>query len=114
MNNARVGWSYVGIASMTVSIYAIISTAYKYGIKSLKKARRHGEKTPRRRGEARNVLTNSVNGMPDDHDHQLRRVPTIVGGAVVERYAVSSDEDDEEQQHPRRGRLPVPQAEHAV
>ena len=41
VNNERTGsWSYVAIASMTVSIYAIVATVYKYACKSRKKARR--------------------------------------------------------------------------
>ena len=39
-NNAQPEWSYIAIASFTVSVYAIVSTVYKYGCKSRKKARR--------------------------------------------------------------------------
>jgi hypothetical protein len=36
----RPHWSYVAIASFTVSVYAIVSTVYKYGCKSRKAPRR--------------------------------------------------------------------------
>jgi len=44
INNQRVGtWSGVAIVSMTVSIYAIVATVYKYACKSRKTARRSVE-----------------------------------------------------------------------
>ena len=96
INNTRVGWSYVGIASMTVSVYAIISTVYKYGCKSRKKARRRGEvRAPARPGR---VQRNPVFDGKPKGDKGPRRVHTEVAGlGMVERYAdneyYSSDED---------------------
>ena len=71
---------------MTVSIYAIISTAYKYGIKSLKKARRHGEEKPHKRGVIRRGKAPDVLVKPDNMESEFG-VPVVHGEPDGDRSA---------------------------